>query len=88
MDLVKISNEVKTLAESLGWHVYETRIADTGSIYVELYRGREWVVVRVADHRRVYNRWMTTISLAPGDLWWHELENRLSAYYGTVGDIL
>lgn len=88
MDLVKISNEVKCLAESLGWTVYETRIAETGSIYVEIRRRREWLVVRVADHKRVHTRWMTTLSLAPGDLWWDQLEGLLASCYGTVGDVL
>lgn len=88
MDLVKISNEVKDLVERLGWNVFETRIAETGSIYVELYRRREWVIVKVADHKRVYCRWMMTLLLARGDLWWHQLKKVLSARYGTVGDIL
>lgn len=88
MDQVKIATEVASLAKSVGWRVNETRIARTGSIYVELERNREWVVVRVADHKQVYFRWMTVYSVAPGDLWFEDLEEILKRPYGEVGDIL
>jgi len=53
-----------------------------------LNRKNEWLVVRVADHRQVYFRWLTTLSLAPGNLWWDDLVDFLSQPYGEVGDIL
>jgi len=88
MNRVKIATEVASLAESVGWRVNETRLASTGSIYVELERNREWVVIRVADHKQVYFRWMTTYSVAPGNLWFEALEGILTKPRGEVGDIL
>ena len=86
--LIKIQKEVVSLARSVGWRVTEVRIASTGSIYIDLNRKDEWVVIRVADHKKVYNRWLTCYSVAPGDLWFEDLEEVLSKPYGTVGDIL
>jgi len=86
--LIKIQKEVKSLAESMGWRVVETRIASTGSIYMDLNRKDEWCVIRVADHKKVYNKWLTCYSVAPGDLWFEDLEELLSKSYGKVGDIL
>ena len=88
MNRVDIAREVRVLAESVGWHVNETRIASTGSIYVELDRNDEWVVIRVADHKRVYYRWLICYSIAPGDLWFEDLEEILRRPRGEVGDLL
>ena len=88
MNRVHIAQEVRVLAESVGWYVNETRIASTGSIYVELNRNNEWVVIRVADHKRVYFRWLTCYSIAPGDLWFEDLEEILKRPCGKVGDLL
>ena len=85
----RIVEEVKALAKRVGWRVSETRLASTGSIYVELVRDdQEWVVIRVANHKRVYERWLTTYSIAPGDLWFEELEDILTKPFGEVGDVL
>ena len=85
----EISEEVKALAKRVGWRVSETRLASTGSIYIELVRdGREWVIIRVANHKQVYRRWLTTISIAPGDRWFEELEDILTKPFGEVGDVL
>jgi len=85
----EIAQEVKALAKRVGWRVSETRLASTGSIYVELVRDdREWVVIRVADHKQVYQRWLTTISISPGDRWFEELEDILTKPFGDVGDVL
>jgi len=85
----KIAQEVKALAERVGWRVNETRIASTGSVYVELVRrGQEWVVIRIANHKQVYHRWLITYSIAPGDLWFEELEEILTRPFGEVGDVL
>jgi len=66
MNLVGIAREVRVGAERLGWKVDEIRLASTGSIYLELIRdGREWVVIRVADHAQVYHRWLKTYSISP-----------------------
>ena len=85
----KVTNEVQELAKKTGWEVRETRRAPTGSVYIELVRdGREWVIIRVADHKKVYHRWLTTISIAPGDYWFEELESLLAKPFGEVGDVL
>jgi len=83
-----IAEEVKVLAESVGWQVDMTRMASTGSIYVRMVRESEWVVIRVANHKQVYHRWLTTYSVAPGDLWFEELEEILSRPFGQVGDVM
>jgi hypothetical protein len=89
MDLAKIVEDVKVLVVCKGWRVRETRVASTGSVYLDIVRdGTEWCVIRVADHKRVYERWLITYSLAPGDLWWEELEEILDKPFGEVGDIL
>ena len=60
-----------SLAERVGWVIKEIRTASTGTIYVEMARDgsreKEWVVVRVANHKQVYHRWLTVVSVAPGD---------------------
>lgn len=83
------------LAEMVGWTIKENRTATTGSIYVEMAREgldslgcKEWVVVRVANHKQVYHRWLKVISIAPGDRWFEELEEILTMPFGSVGDIL
>jgi hypothetical protein len=88
MDLVKIGKEVEDLARSVGWKVSETRMASTGSIYIDLVRKDEWCVIRVANHKQVYFKWMECYSIAPGDLWFEDLEDILNKPYGEVGDIL
>jgi hypothetical protein len=88
VNIYKIALEVRKLAESLGWRISEVRVAYTGSTYVELVRENEWVVIRVADHKQVYHKWLTTYSIAPGNLYFEELEDILAKPYGEVGDIL
>jgi len=83
-----VAIEDKDLAESLGWIISETRLASTGSIYIELKRDTEWVVIRVSDHNQVYHKWLTTYSIAPGNLWFDDLPEILTRPYGAVGDIL
>jgi hypothetical protein len=89
MNLPKIALDLKQLAKSYGWSHSETRLASTGSIYVELVRdGREWVVIRVADHKQVYNRWITTYSISPGNLHFEDVSEILDRPFGQVGDVL
>ena len=92
MDLPRIADECVSLAEGVGWTITERRTASTGTIYVEMARSgpeaREWVVVRVANHKQVYHRWLTIVSIAPGDKWFEELEGILTKPFGDVGDIL
>lgn len=89
MNLPIIALDLKQQAKSCGWKHEETRLASAGSIYVELIRDkREWVVIRIADHKQVYNRWMTTYSIAPGDLRFEEVVEILKKPFGEVGDVL
>lgn len=83
--------ELTELAERLGWYRETTKIASTGSIYIDLKRkdGRrgEWLVVRVATHKQVYNRWMTTYSCSPYEYDEAMLIDVLSKPFGEVGDV-
>jgi hypothetical protein len=92
MDIEKNAMEIVELAKSVGWLVKEMKIACTGSVYLDAVRTEgnenEWIVIRVADHKQVYHRWMTTYSVSPGDLWFEDLEEILKGPFGTVGDIL
>lgn len=89
MNTYKNALEVQDLATSLGWSVSDIYFASTGSIYIDLVRQeKEWIVIRVADHKQIYHRWLTTYSVAPGDLWFEELEEILIKPFGKVGDIL
>ena len=87
--LVRMAKEVAEVARQLGWKVEQTRIASTGSIYVELVRdGREWVVIRVADHVQVYHRWLKTYSVSPMELHVEDVKGILEKPFGEVGDVL
>lgn len=92
MDLEKVRYDVEELVVQSGWIINSTKIATTGSIYVEIVRNRdserEWVVVRVANHKQVYHRWLITYSISPGDMWFEELEEVLLKPFGSVGDVL
>jgi len=84
----QIVDEVTYLAESVGWTIDHIKIALTGSVYIDIRRDNEWAQIRVSDHKQVYCRWLITYSIAPGDLWFEDLEEILTKPYGEVGDIL
>ena len=84
----RCAGEIELLAVRLDWTVVEKRVAETGSTYLELRRDEEWLTVRVSDHRQVYHKWMTTYSVAPGDLFYEQIEIILGSPYGTVGDVI
>ena len=87
--LNKIANLVLSNARETGWSLSEMRMAETGSIYIELVRdGKEWVVVRIADHNQAYNRWITTYSVSPSELSVEEMDLILKKPFGEVGDVL
>lgn len=89
VNLPKIALDIKLEALRCGWSHSETRLASTGSVYVEIVRdGREWAVIRISDHNQVYNRWITTYSISPGDLYFEEVVEILKKPFGDVGDIL
>jgi hypothetical protein len=91
--LADVADEVRLLAEMAGWRREITRLCCTGSIYVELSRpcngGREWIVVRVSDHKKVYEgRWIPTYSISKYELDTNMLTDILLAPHGSVGEIL
>jgi hypothetical protein len=88
MDRKRTTNEVIELVKSVGWQIDEIRIASTQSIYIDIRRKNEWCTIRVSDHKQVYHKWLTTYSIAHGDLWFEDLEEILSKPYGEVGDLL
>ena len=88
-DIVK---EVIQIAIRLNWKRESVTLADTGSIYIELTRQqeeqKEWIVIRVADHKQVYHKWLTTYSVSRFEIHPEELELILMKPFGQVGDIL
>jgi len=84
----QVMYEVIQLTESVGWQIDKIKIALTGSVYIDIRRDREWAQIRIADHKQVYHKWLITYSIAPGDLWFEDLEDILRQPYGEVGDIL
>jgi hypothetical protein len=89
MDLVGIANFVEEEAKQFGWEKSELREALTGSVYLELIRDKkEWVVIRVANHKQFYHRWLTTYSLSPFGYDFDGIIELLSKPFGEVGDVL
>lgn len=87
-----VAEDVIYLAESLGWKLEEKHIASTFTTYLDLSREKdgqkEWIVIRVGDHKSFYPSWLRMYSVAPGDLWFEELPGILQGRFGNVGDIL
>ena len=76
-------------AKESGWRVNQFKHAlTTKSIYVELQRQDEYVVIRVSDHKQVFHHWITTYSLAPGDMFHEQIVALLKKPYGEVGVII
>ena len=89
VDRKKIARDFEALAKDYGWVTREFRTAGTGTIYLELVRdGREWVVIRFANHKQVYHRWLTTYSVSPGNMDFDEVVELLRKPFGEVGDVL
>lgn len=92
MNLKMIVEDVIALAESLGWKYQAKQEASTGTTYIDFYREqngeKEWIVIRVGDHRHFYESWVTMYSVAPSELWFEELPEILTREFGKVGDIL
>ena len=84
--------DVIELCEKTGWVLKSKEIASTGSTYLDIYRTcgeeKEWIVIRIADHKMVYDGWLNTYSISPGNLFFDELEEILTKPFGKVGDIL
>jgi len=91
VEVAIVAAEIEETAERLGWERERTRVASTGSRYIELCRmdgGKgEWVVVRVANHKKSRERWLTTLSWSPYELDEAMLYDLLAQPFGKVGDV-
>lgn len=92
MNLRMVAEDVIHLAEELGWKYVERHEASTKTTYIDFCREqdgkKEWIVIRIGDHKHFYDSWVTMYSIAPGELWFEELPEILKGEFGTVGDIL
>jgi len=80
--------DTKKLIVKCGWKIRNIKHALTGSYYIEICRINEYCLIRLSDHHQEYHSWFTTYSLAPGDLFYEQLEIILNKPYGQVGDII
>lgn len=90
--LSNVADEVLYLIELLEWEYKGKDVASTGSIYIDICRERdgkkEWLIIRVADHKQVYHHcWLPVISISPGNYWFEELEEILKRPFGSVGEV-
>jgi len=87
-----VVEDVISLAEGMGWKLEERHEASTLTTYLDFSRQedkqKEWIVIRVGDHKSFYPSWVRMYSVAPGDLWFEELPEILQGSFGNVGDIL
>jgi hypothetical protein len=87
--MLGIAESLVKEAKILGWKRSEIKMASTGTIYIEFVRdGKEWVVIRIANHKQFYHRWITTYSLSPCENSFDDIINILSRPFGKVGDVL
>ena len=85
----KNAYDIEIIANELGWVTEEFKVAQTNSIYITLVRdGREWVVIRISDHKQVYHHWLTTYSISPGNLYFDDMVELLKLPFGKTGDIM
>ena len=88
VDVGMLCSRVEAIINETNWIVDHKHYARTGSVYYELVRdGREWAVIRVADHEQVYHDFMTTYSIDPRGLLLEDLEELLNKPFGEVGDV-
>jgi len=89
--VLEVVVELTELAVRLGWRQEEIHRASTGSVYIDFTRiqgdQKEWVVIRVATHKQVYHRWMTTYSYSPYEYDELMLQELLAKPFGEVGDV-
>ena len=93
IDLREISYEILDIAEELGWELKEKHVASTDSIYLEMCRRegedlKEWIVIRVADHKQIYHHWLRTYSCSPYELGSDDVREILEREFGEAGDVL
>ena len=92
VNLLKISTEILNIIKETGWTVKSYKRATRGSVYIEIFRvedeKKEWAVIRVADHKQVYQNWITLYSVTPMEISVETMRTILKFEFGKVGDIL
>jgi len=92
LSLNQITNEVSEIVNKLGWHISEKRVAGTGTFYLEIFRTqqnqKEWIVLRIANHKQFYHHWLIVYSISPSEISIEDLNILLQKPFGTIGDIL
>ena len=87
----QVAAQLIEIANILDWKMDEVVTASTGTIYIELTRrqGRhkEWVVIRVANHKQVFFHWMTTYSWSPYEYDDDMIFEVLMRPFGKTGDV-
>lgn len=56
---------VRTIIKENNWKIKKKVYASTGSIYYEINRNNEWLIIRIADHKQQYKSFIKTISIDP-----------------------
>lgn len=91
-EISEMAVRITAMARERGWNRECVSLASTGSVYIELTRDcgdkKEWVVIRVADHKKVYGCWMTMYSCSPYELDENMVADILEGEAGKVGDLL
>lgn len=85
-----LCSRVEAIINETEWNVDHKHYASTGSVYYELVRdGREWVVIRVADHAQYYQKYIKTYSVdpSPTGILLEELNFVLNKPFGKTGDV-
>lgn len=89
--VLEVVAELEEMAVRAGWCHEGTKLASTGSAYIELKRRQgtmgEWLVVRVATHKQVYGNWLTTLSWSPYELDERMIAEVLAKPFGEAGDV-
>jgi hypothetical protein len=91
-----MTRAVTDYAISSGWKVEEVKMASTGTCYIELSRrkkvGRrkkgEWVMIRLADHNKVYSSFIKMYSISPSEMSMKAVKKILAKPFGEAGDVL
>lgn len=85
-------HEVLAVIRACGWKNMGQEVAGTGSVYIDICRSKngqnEWAVVRVSDHKQVYQHWLTVLPVSRYELDLEHLALELKREFGKVGDIL
>ena len=89
--VTQVAADLIELAKRMDWDLEEVVTASTGTIYIELTRrqgkNKEWVVIRVANHKQVFFHWLTTYSWSPYEYDDDMILEVLARPFGKTGDV-